>query len=183
MERYSRRSLLAGAAGGLLAAAGCLSAGTGNDVEPAGSGDGSRAEPSDGPEPSELESVDVRGSPGGTVPVRTAGEVALLDFFATWCAPCKPQMSRLGEVREAHPDLHVVSITSETDRDAIARFWRAYDGSWPVAMDPELRVTNRYDVTGIPTLVVLAPEGTEAWRHAGLAETRAIRSAVSEARA
>jgi hypothetical protein len=51
-----------------------------------------------------------------------------------------------------------------------------------VAIDPELRVTNRYDVTGIPTLVVLAPEGTEAWRHTGLAEAAAIRSAVDEAR-
>jgi thiol-disulfide isomerase/thioredoxin len=188
MDAPSRRSLLAGAATGLATLAGCLQTDDGSlggDERPTGSGGqaGSAAtESPSGPEPRELESVDAPGSPGGAVAVRTPGEVALLDFFATWCAPCKPQMSRLLAVREAHPDLHVVSITPETDRAAIASFWREYDGAWPVAIDPELRVTDSFDVNRIPTLLVLAPDGNLVWRHTGLAEAAAIRSAVDEAR-
>jgi thiol-disulfide isomerase/thioredoxin len=121
-----------------------------------------------------VETYAVGGSPGETIPVRPDGEVVLLDFFATWCAPCKPQMESLGTVRDRFPDVHMLSITWESDSDAIRAFWADYDGNWPVASDPEIETGEQYGVDRIPTLIVFDTGGTERWRHTGLASVDAV---------
>ncbi len=172
MQR-SRRSLLratgVAAAGGL---AGCLG--------PVRSAlrDDSAPDPENG---LVLESLDVGGSPGGDLAVNPAGEVTLLDFFATWCQPCKPQMEGLGEVRERFPDLAMRSITNETDREAVRGFWTQYDGVWPVLIDADSEAQTEYQPPGVPTLLVFDAEGNEVWSHTGLARTERIATAVENA--
>lgn len=159
--KHGRRSVLATTAA--VGLAGCLG---GSDT--ARSGD-------------TIDTYDVGGSPGDPIPVRPDGRVALLDFWATWCAPCKPQMAELRDVRERFPDVHMLSITNEEDGDAIRSFWTEYEGTWAVASDPELRTNDRFDVNRIPTLLVFDPEGTEVWRHVGLAAAERIADALRQA--
>jgi thiol-disulfide isomerase/thioredoxin len=159
----NRRRFLRGAAGAATAGlAGCLGA-----VDSLGGGN-------DGGEAGTIRTLDVAGSPGTEVPIRPAGEPALLDWWATWCAPCKPQMAEFRTVHEEFPDFHTLSITNESDEAAVEEFWREYDGTWPVAMDPELRTNDRYDATRTPTLLLLDGEGNERWRHVGLAAADTI---------
>jgi thiol-disulfide isomerase/thioredoxin len=158
----TRRQLLRAAGAATVAGiAGCLG------------GDGSRggAATTAGRDVLRFESLSVAGSPGGQVPLRPPDRPALLDFFATWCGPCEPQMETLGRVREqfAESDLWMVSITPESDQEAVAGFWRRLDGAWPVVMDAESEAAREYGVSGLPTLVLVAPDGTEHWRHRGLA--------------
>lgn len=136
----------------------------------------------DSQEPVTLESVAVGPSPGGEVSVHPDGTAALLDFFATWCAPCKPQMATLRSIRDTFDaeSLYMLSITQETDTDAVKQFWEEYEGTWPVALDDDLAASRRYDVTSIPTLVVLSADGTEQLRHVGLAGEERLRDAVQD---
>lgn len=163
----SRRRILATAAA--VGLAGCLDTGSPGD----GTG-GQRTGDT-------IATYDVGGSPGDPVPVRPDGRVALLDFWATWCAPCEPQMAELSEIRERFPDVHMLSITNEDAAGAIREFWRDHDGTWAVASDPDLRTNDRFDVTRIPTLLVFDPEGTEVWRHVGLAAAESIADALEGA--
>lgn len=176
----ARSASVCGLAGVTAGLAGC----TGSDTAtrggtPAG---GSREATQTPTDRLRLEALDVGGSPGGRVVVEPPGEVALLDFFATWCAPCKPQMGELRAVRESVADLHMLSVTREAETEAVASFWREFDGTWPVAQDPELAAFRTYGVSRIPTLVVVDPSGTEVWRHSGLAATADVVENVEAAR-
>ncbi|PSQ59651.1 MAG: TlpA family protein disulfide reductase [Halobacteriales archaeon SW_9_67_25] len=188
----TRRRFLSRAAVGLAGVtatggvAGCLgdggpAGGDGTD----GSGDGDSgaeaATPTPTPAGLRLETLDVEGSPGGQVAVKPHGEAALLDFFATWCAPCKPQMAELRTVQSEHPDLHILSMSQEEDAGLIREFWVEYEGTWPVAQDTRLEAFQEYDVTRIPTMVLLDADGEEVWRHSGLSPAGDIIERIEEA--
>jgi thiol-disulfide isomerase/thioredoxin len=188
---HTRRRLLRGvAAAGAAGLAGCTSlpgagadggdspstAGAADDSSPTGTG-------ADDRDVIRLETLAVGGSPGETVSLRPPDRPALLDFFATWCAPCIPQMETLRAVRStfAPAELRMVSVTNEADESAVRGFWREHDGTWPVATDPRSRAVREYSVTGVPTLVVVLPDGTVTWRHTGLAARETLLEQVRRA--
>jgi thiol-disulfide isomerase/thioredoxin len=173
----ARRQLLRGiAAAGAVGLAGCTSLpgnGAGGD-DPGAAGtaaDPATADAAADRDVIRLETLSVGGSPGEQVALRPPDRPALLDFFATWCAPCIPQMDTLREVRSTFTpeELHMVSVTSEADETAVREFWVRHDGTWPVATDPRSRAVREHSVTGVPTLLVVLPDGTVTWRHTGLA--------------
>lgn len=167
MTRVTRRGFLATGAVTTVALSGCL--GMGN------SGEGSA-------EALVVETLDVGGSDGGEVVVKPPDTAVLIDFFATFCPPCKPQMAELGEIDERYPDLHMLSISWERDTDEIEAFWREYDGTWPVAHEPEMRVADRYDIGGrLPTKLVFDTAGEEIWRDSGLSRAETIAEHVERA--
>lgn len=167
-----RRAFLTGAVTVPVGLAGCVGGGS-----PIGGTD--RESPT--ADVMRIQTLEVAGSPGGTIPVRVPEGVTLLDFWATWCAPCKPQMAELREIRDRFPELHMLSITNESDEAAVKRFWREYNGTWPVAMDAELRTNETYGVTAIPTLLVIDANGEIRWKHVGLAAADTIASEVEAA--
>lgn len=130
-----------------------------------------------------LETLAVGPLDGGPIVVHPTDKPVLLDFFATWCAPCKPQMSDLREIRDRYgpEELHMLSITWERDEEVVRFFWEEYQGTWPTAMDPDVRTGEQYSVQNLPTILVFSPDGAEVWRHVGLASLDAIDDAVRRA--
>lgn len=194
MRPWTRRGVLTG--GGSVVAAALAGCSTRSDVQEGASdpATGSRSEATGVPStvtrtPTPrsggllLPSLDVAGSPGRLVPLRPPERAVLLDFFATWCPPCAPEMTHLRAVRERYdPDeLSVVSITQETDEAAVESFWEAHEGTWPVVLDPGVRAGQRFGITSLPTILVLAPDGTEVERRTGLVREPALVEAVDTA--
>ncbi len=173
MEDTGRRRFLAGSATAIATLAGCTQV-------PGLRGKGGSSDTGT-PQNLSLETLAVGGSPGERMQVQPAGEVVLLDFFATWCKPCKPQMAELRTVRSNFPDVHMLSITWENETQAVRSFWKEYEGTWPVAMDTELKSSERYGINRLPTMVIIDETGSEAWRHTGLAKAETIQSKLEAA--
>lgn len=134
-------------------------------------------------EPISVETVDAPGSQAGTVQVPGAADILVVDFFATTCEVCKSQMGTLRKANDAAADATFLSVTLESDTDAIRDFWTTYDANWLVGMDTGIDLYPEYEVVGTPTTVVMDAAGTVHWRSQGRKEQSELLSAIDTARA
>jgi thiol-disulfide isomerase/thioredoxin len=100
------------------------------------------------------------------------GKWVLLNFWATWCAPCRHEMPSLDRLQAALPDLAVVPVA--TGRNAVEGIARFYDEAGitrlPILRDPKSDLARKMGVMGLPVTVILNPEGQEVARLIGDAE-------------
>jgi thiol-disulfide isomerase/thioredoxin len=98
------------------------------------------------------------------------GKVVLLNFWATWCGPCRAEIPDLIELQSKYKDrLQIIGLTvDEDDEDVIKRFVEETGINYPVAVAPgELRM--KYGgITALPTSFVLNTEGRVVQKHEGL---------------
>lgn len=103
-----------------------------------------------------------------------AGRYVVLNFWATWCAPCRVEMPSLAALQEimGSADFSVVTVaTGRNPMPAITRFLREVGATeLQVVLDPGQDMARAMDVTGLPTTVLLTPEGREAGRLVGDAD-------------
>lgn len=84
----------------------------------------------------------------------------LINFWATWCPPCRMEMPSLDQLEEKFEgELTVLTINVEQTRDTIERFRANYDFSLPILLDAKGRVSRQYGVTGLPESWLLTPGG------------------------
>jgi cytochrome c biogenesis protein CcmG, thiol:disulfide interchange protein DsbE len=88
------------------------------------------------------------------------GRWVVVNFFATWCEPCKTEYPQLVRFAKEHEGTaQVVGVVYE-DRNADAlRFHTAEGGTWPIVADPRARIANRYRVSALPQSFVVDPKG------------------------
>ena len=109
---------------------------------------------------------------GGTVRLRDlAGQIVLLNFWATWCVPCQKEMPLLQQIQDERADVRVITITDphlgQTER-AISEFLARHTLSLTVALAEESGPLFRlFEVVQIPTTVFLDRDGIVRFRHLG----------------
>lgn len=97
------------------------------------------------------------------------GKWVVLNFWATWCAPCKAEMPSLDRLQAAMPELAVVPVASgRNDVAAIARFFEeAAIRNLPVLRDPKGLLARQMGIAALPVTVILNPDGEEVGRLIG----------------
>ena len=88
------------------------------------------------------------------------GRVVLLDFWATWCGPCRMMSSNLGALQAQYGarGLSVVGLSTE-DLQRVASFARRTSMPYPVASDESAETTRSYGIANLPTVVVIDKHG------------------------
>ncbi|MEW6583563.1 MAG: TlpA disulfide reductase family protein [Actinomycetota bacterium] len=102
----------------------------------------------------------VDGLDGGTVRLSDfKGTPVLLNFWASWCVPCRKETPALVRFQKAHPGIRVVGI-AVNDKPADSRaFARRFDIPYPLGSDPDGRVGEDYEILGIPTTFLIDAQG------------------------
>jgi peroxiredoxin len=89
------------------------------------------------------------------------GKAVILNFWATWCPPCREEMPSMQRAHEAVSDdgIALVAINVGEDADTIEQFLASYPVDFPLPMDLDSKVVQSYPVRGLPTTFVIDPEG------------------------
>jgi thiol-disulfide isomerase/thioredoxin len=97
------------------------------------------------------------------------GKVVVLNFWATWCGPCKEEMPALARLQQRldASRFALLTVTTDLQRHGIAHFLAQQGVSLPVLFDEDQEVSRSYMVRGLPTTVVIAKDGTLIGRAVG----------------
>jgi thiol-disulfide isomerase/thioredoxin len=102
------------------------------------------------------------------------GKHIVLNFWATWCAPCRKEMPGLSALQEelGGDDFEVVTIaTGRNPLPAMQRFFEEIEvGNLPLHRDPRQKLAREMAVLGLPVTVILDPDGNEIARLRGDAD-------------
>jgi cytochrome c biogenesis protein CcmG, thiol:disulfide interchange protein DsbE len=117
-------------------------------------------------------------APGFHLPQRAGGEVVLdslrgqvvvLDFWASWCGPCRSSFPWLADLQKRHADrgVKVVAVNLDKTRALADDFLAHFPAPFTVAFDPAGRTAAEYHVEAMPTTFLIDRDGTILVRHVG----------------
>jgi cytochrome c biogenesis protein CcmG/thiol:disulfide interchange protein DsbE len=114
------------------------------------------------------------------------GQWVLVNFFATWCVPCRLEHPHLIEFHERHEaigDATVVGVIYDDSKDAVRAFFDAEGGEWPMLVDPDGSIAVRFGVAGVPESYLIAPNGVVAGKVLGGVRASELESMLAKAKA
>ena len=99
-------------------------------------------------------------------------KAVLMDFWATWCGPCRMAMPGLQELQDKFKDrgLEILSVNQGETADQAGNFIQRKKYSFHVVLDQDGAVGGKYGVQGIPTLVLVDKKGVVQWLSVGYSE-------------
>jgi peroxiredoxin len=97
------------------------------------------------------------------------GRVILVNFWATWCPPCREEMPAMQRAWEELRDERfvILAVNVGENADQIFTFTGNYDVDFPLLMDRDSSVIRDWPIKGLPTSYVIDPEGRVAYRAIG----------------
>lgn len=97
-------------------------------------------------------------------PEQTIGKPMVLEFWATWCGPCRESIPHLNDIYAKYKDkgLVVIGITEEGD-DVVDAFMKKIPMNYPVAEDKKGKFAEPFGIKGIPHTMLVDKAGKIVW--------------------
>jgi len=97
------------------------------------------------------------------------GQVVMINFWATWCGPCRQEMPLLEQMHKKYKPMGftLVGINVEEDSSGAEAWLQKTPVSFPILFDRENRVSKLYNVSGMPSSVLIDRKGNVRYLHRG----------------
>ena len=97
------------------------------------------------------------------------GEVVMLNFWASWCGPCRQEMPLMDELYSQYKDLGftILAVNVDENREEAHRCLDKVPVNFPILYDPESSVSELYEVQAMPTTVMIDRDGNARYLHYG----------------
>ena len=108
------------------------------------------------------------------------GKVVLLDFWATWCTPCRDEIPHFVELQEKYREqgFQVIGISMDDDPKPVREFYREFKMNYPVALGSE-KVAEAYGgVLGLPITFLIDRDGRVAAKYTGAVEMNVVEQEI-----
>lgn len=144
-----------------------------------------------GPPPGPPDQIELRDVAGAAVrPADFRGKAVLLDFWASWCVPCRQSLPIYGGLyarnKTSGRPLVVLGVNEDDDAADASAFLKEHPVPYLVLLDPKRRSYEAYGVATLPTAILLDSSGTVRGRWSGfdaataIAELKAIEALLAE---
>jgi thiol-disulfide isomerase/thioredoxin len=97
------------------------------------------------------------------------GQIVLVNFWASWCGPCRQEMPILEQLNQKYHSKGValIGVNVEPDSAAATAWLKATPVSFPILFDVDSKVSKLYEVQGMPNTVILDRKGVVRYIHRG----------------
>ena len=98
-----------------------------------------------------------------------AGKVVVVDFWASWCVPCRRSFPWLNRMQQKYADegLVVIGVNVDQEPDSAAAFLHDYPATFQIIYDQQGRLAREFNVLGMPSSFVIGRDGTRKAEHLG----------------
>ena len=110
------------------------------------------------------------------------GQIVLLNFWATWCAPCRAEIPAIEAILEARQDqpFVVLGVNYQESSGQVRAFAEELGMTYPILLDETGKVMQTYRAPGLPMSIVLDEQGVIQHRHPGLLTESQLQGYLAE---
>ncbi len=110
--------------------------------------------------------------PTNNAPVQLSklrGKIVYVDFWASWCRPCKTSFPWMINIKEKFKDLpfEIIAINLDKNKALADKFIRSQKVNFPIAYDPQAQVAETYNMEGMPSSYIIDAQGRLRIRYTG----------------
>lgn len=108
------------------------------------------------------------------------GHPLVLNFWGTWCRPCVEEMPELQAVAQATDELAVLGVNVEDQHDEAVALVASLDITYDLAIDEDSRLFGEVEAFGMPTTLLVDPDGVIRYRHTGQLDADQLEALLDE---
>lgn len=100
------------------------------------------------------------------------GSVVYVDFWASWCGPCRKSFPWMNEMQDKYNNLKIISINLDQNKELATEFLNENPANFSIIYDPKGTLAKKYKLQGMPSSYIYNKAGKLVASHAGFTETK-----------
>ena len=110
------------------------------------------------------------------------GQIVVLNFWASWCSPCREEAPELEKTWQTYQDkgVYLLGVTYKDAAGASQAFMEEYGITFPNGVGSKSQISRAYGVTAVPETFIIDREGNVAWLHIGQVDETALAEQLAQ---